>query len=125
MPHLVIEYSADLESKADMPAFLAAMRDAVLDAPGEFPLGGTRVRAYRADHHVVADGGAHDFMHLTFRIGAGRDLSARRAAAEAIYAAAESYLKPLIAGSFALSFEMVVMDPDTSIKRWNTIRENL
>ena len=28
-------------------------------------------------------------------------------------------------GSFALSFELVVMDPDTSIKRWNTIREHL
>ncbi|MEL6794307.1 MAG: 5-carboxymethyl-2-hydroxymuconate isomerase [Pseudomonadota bacterium] len=125
MPHLSIEYSAGVEDKADLPAFLAHMRDAIVAAPGDFPLGGTRVRAHRADHYVVADGGAHEFMHMIFRIGAGRDLSTRRAAAEAAYRAAEAHLKPLIGGSFALSFELVVMDGDTSIKRWNTIREHL
>ena len=125
MPHLSIEYSASLEDKVDIPAFLAHMRDAIIAAPGDFPLGGTRVRAHRADHSVVADGGAHDFAHMIFRIGAGRDLSTRQAAAEAVYAAAEAHLKPLVAGSFALSFELVVMDPDTAIKRWNTIREHL
>ena len=125
MPHLSIEYSAGLEDKADVPAFLAHMRDAIVAAPGDFPLGGTRVRAHRADHSVVADGGAHDFMHMIFRIGAGRDLATRQAAAEAVYAAAEAFLKPHVTGSFALSFELVVMDPDTAIKRWNTVREHL
>ncbi|MEL7463388.1 MAG: 5-carboxymethyl-2-hydroxymuconate isomerase [Pseudomonadota bacterium] len=126
MPHLSIEYGAGVEDKVDVPAFLAAMRDAIVAAPGDFPVGGTRVRAHRADHVVVADGGAHEFMHMIFRIGAGRDLATRQAAAEAVYTAAEAHLKPLIGdGSFALSFELVVMDSDTSIKRWNTIREYL
>ena len=125
MPHLSIEFSAGLEDKADIPAFLAHMRDAIVSAPGDYPLGGTRVRAHRADHSVVADGGAHDFMHMIFRIGAGRDLATRQAAAEAVYGAAEAFLQPHVTGSFALSIELVVMDPDTSIKRWNTIREHL
>lgn len=126
MPHLIIEYSASLEDKVDIAAFCEAMRDAIFTAPGDFPLGGTRVRAYRADHSVVADGGAHDFMHLMFRIGAGRDLAIKRAASKALYVAAEDFMKPLIGdGSIALSLELVEMDADTSIKRWNTVRDHL
>ena len=126
MPHLSIEYSPGLDDKINFAAFLGAMRDAIVAAPGDFPLGGTRVRAFRADHAVVADGGAHDFMHMTMSIGAGRDEATRKAAAEAVYAAAEAHLKPLIGdGSFALSFEMRVMAPETGIKRWNTIRDHM
>ena len=126
MPHLSIEYSPGLDDKADMTAFCAAMRDAIVKAPGEFPIGGTRVRAFRADHVAVADGEGHEFLDMIFRIGAGRDLATRQAATEALYGAAEAHLRPLIGdGSIAVSFELQVMDADVSVKRWNTIRDHM
>ena len=38
----------------------------------QFPLAGTRVRGYRADVSAVADGD-HAFIHITLKIGVGRD----------------------------------------------------
>ncbi len=125
MPHLSFDYSPGLEALADLPAFAAAMRDAMA-ATGLFPLGGIRVRGHRADVCLVADGGPHHFMDMSVRLGAGRSLEARKAAAEAIYAAAEAFLKPCAAGgAFALSLEMREINPELSIKRFNTIHEHL
>lgn len=125
MPHLSFEYSPGLETVADLPAFAAAMRDAMA-ATGLFPLGGVRVRGHRADVCLVADGGPHQFMDIAVRLGAGRSLEAKRAAAEALYAAAEGFLKPCLAGrAFALSLEMREIDPELSIKRFNTIHDHL
>lgn len=125
MPHLSFEYSPGLEALADLPAFAAAMRDAMA-ATGLFPLGGIRVRGHRADVCLVADGGPHQFMDIAVRLGAGRSLDARKAAAEAIYAAAEAFLKPCAAGgAFALSLELREIDPVLSIKRFNTIHEHI
>ncbi len=125
MPHLSFEYSPGLETLADLPAFAAAMRDAMATT-GLFPLGGIRVRGHKADVCLVADGGPHQFMDIVVRLGAGRSLEARKAAAEAIYTAAAAFLKPCAAGSaFALSLEMREFDPELSIKRFNSIHEHL
>lgn len=125
MPHLSFEYSAGLEALVDLPAFAAAMRDAMA-ATGLFPLGGIRVRGHRADVSLVADGGPHHFVDMAVRLGSGRSLEARKVAAEAIYAAAETFLRPCAAGGgFALSLEMREIDPELSIKRFNTIHEHL
>ena len=125
MPHLSFDYSPGLESRADLPAFAAAMRDAMV-ATGLFPLGGIRVRGHRADISLVADGGPHDFMDIAVRLGAGRSKQARKAAAAAIYEAAEAFLKPCVAeGAFALSLELREIDPEFSIKYFNTIHHHL
>ncbi|QIE54839.1 5-carboxymethyl-2-hydroxymuconate Delta-isomerase [Pikeienuella piscinae] len=125
MPHLSFQYSAGLEARADPGALAATLRDAML-ATGLFPLGGIRVRGFRADVAVIADGGAHDFVDMELRIGAGRDEAAKAAAAETIYAAAENWLRPRIGdGGFALSLELREIDAALSIKRFNTIRDYL
>ncbi len=125
MPHLSFEYSPGVERLVDLPAFAAALRDAMVES-GLFPLGGIRVRGHRADVVVMADGGAHDFIDMAVRLGAGRSAEAKRGASEAIYAAAEAFLKPAIGGRpFALSLEMREIDPDLSIKRWNTVHAAL
>ena len=93
MPHLSVEYSGNLEGTAEVPGLLAALRDAMV-ATGVFPLGGVRVRAFRADHWVIADGaGAEDgFVAMALRMGEGRDAQTRARAREAVYAAAEAWL---------------------------------
>lgn len=125
MPHLTVEYSANLEASVDMTAFCAAMRDAMC-ATGIFPLGGIRVRAFPCHTYVIADGDpAHAYLHMICRVGHGRDESARAGAAEQIYAAAEAFLGPRIPGPFALSLDLDELSPVTSLKRYNTIHAHL
>lgn len=126
MPHLSFEYSAALEDRADLPGFAAALRDAMVET-GVFPLAGTRVRGHRADISVTADGGAHEFLHMTLKMGVGRKETVKAEVAEAIYAAAEAWLKPRLKGaSVAVSLEVLELPaPSLSIKRFNTVRDHL
>lgn len=125
MPHLTLEYSANLDASVDMGAFCAAMRDAMVET-GIFPLGGIRVRAFPCHTYVIADGDpAHAYLHMICRAGHGRTEEVRKAAAETIYAAAETFLKPRMTGPFALSLDFDELSPLTSIKRYNTIHAHL
>ena len=126
MPHLSVEYSGNLEGTAEVPGLLAALRDAMV-ATGVFPLGGVRVRAFRADHWVIADGaGAEDgFVAMALRMGEGRDAQTRARAREAGFAAAEAWLRPRVPGPFALSLEVHEIVGSASEKRWNTVHERV
>ena len=126
MPHLTVEYSANLEQDVDMPAFCAVMRDAML-ATGIFPLGGIRVRALPCHAYVIADGDPrYAFMNMICRIGAGRDPETRAAAAETIYAAAEGHLRARVGNRpVALSLDLDELHPRTSLKRYNTVHDAL
>ena len=64
MPHLIIEYSANLEPELDVSALVRTVHDAAI-ASGVFPLGGIRTRAQRRDVYCVADGDpANRLLHL-------------------------------------------------------------
>ena len=126
MPHLSLEYSSGLEAQIDMAGLGAALRDAMA-ATGVFPLGGIRVRAHRCDAVAIADGqGPYGFVDMSLRMGAGRDAATRRRAAEAVYDAAESFLRPAIGDApFMLSLELREIDPDFSIRRWSTVHDHI
>ncbi|MGQ0336010.1 5-carboxymethyl-2-hydroxymuconate Delta-isomerase [Halomonas elongata] len=117
MPHLRIEYSPGLAERADIDAVCRTAYTAMKEA-GIFPLAGIRVRAYAADHCIVADDLAeNDFAALTLSVGAGRDKSALQAAGEKIFAAVQAALaEPLATPHFALSLEIRVIDPELSWK---------
>ncbi|MBF9031783.1 5-carboxymethyl-2-hydroxymuconate isomerase [Rhodobacterales bacterium HKCCE3408] len=117
MPHLRLEYSAGLEERADIAAICRAAHGAMTGA-GIFPLAGIRVRAFRADHAIVADGLAeNDFLAMTLAVGAGRSTDALRAAGDAIFAAVKAELSgPLSTPHFALSLDIRVNDPELSWK---------
>ncbi len=58
-----------------------------------FPLTGTRVRTYAADHCIVADDLAeNDFVALTLSVGARRDKPALQSTGERIFAAGQAAL---------------------------------
>lgn len=117
MPHLRIEYSPGLEERADVGALCYSLHQAMV-AAGIFPLAGIRVRAFRADHCIVADGlTENDFAALTLSVGAGRSTEALKAAGDAIFQAAQIALAgPLSTPHFALSLEIRVIDPELSWK---------
>ena len=103
MPHLVILYTRQLDAETDMTALCRALADTMLAARDEagrpvFPVGGTRVLAYPAAHHAVADGARdYAFAYLNLRMGRGRSEAVRREAAEALLATARAHFAPLLA----------------------------
>ena len=126
MAHLSFEYSANLEPDLNLQTFCDHLRDAMRES-GVFPLGGIRVRGTRVDVATIASGEDEiGFIDMTLRMGMGRDEDVRVAATEAIYAAAESWLKPQIADRpFALSLEVMEIESRFSEKRFNTIHQFL
>jgi len=125
MPHMSIDYSANIEEHIDLTAFCDAMRREMI-ATGVFPLAGIRVRAFRADHVSMADGNpAHGYIDISVRLRAGRDLDTRKRATEQIFAAAEAFVAPAMQQHpIALSFEMRDIDPELSPKT-GSIRAHL
>jgi 5-carboxymethyl-2-hydroxymuconate isomerase len=118
--HIVVEYSAGLRDRLDLPGFLAAVHQAAL-ATGVFPIGGMRTRAYEAQHYVIADGHPDNaFVHLTLRVGHGRDLDTRKRACDAIFEVACRRLAPLFeALPLGISLEMQQIDPVLTCKKNN------
>ena len=112
MPHLVILYSGNLESRTDMSALCRGLGDTMLaqrdeaDAP-VFPPGGTRVFAYPAPHFAISDGGAagrgaggdghYGFAYLNLRMGRGRSEAVQQGVGRALMAAATAHFEPLMA----------------------------
>lgn len=125
MPHLIVEYSANLEDRTDIAGLCDRLLAAVLST-GLFEVGAVRVRAFRAEHYAIADRlPANSFVDLNLRIGVGRTIEERKSAGEAIFQAAQEVLAPLLAEPhFALSLEIREIDPELSWKR-NAIHTRL
>lgn len=125
MPHIIVDYSPNMEERVDIAALCDGLRRAAIET-GILPMAGIRVRAIRATHVSIADGGPqHGYVDISLRLRAGRSDEAKRAATAHIFAAAEAFLAPAMAiHSVALSFEMRDIDPDLSPKT-GTIRDHL
>ena len=118
MPHLRIEYSANLQDKADIGALCSVIHHAVM-ATGLFELGAPRVRAFRADSYAIADQLPENaFIDMEFRVGQGRSAEELKRTGEAIFKAASDFLQPLfVTPHFALSLEIRTIDAGLSWKK--------
>lgn len=125
MAHIVIEYSAGLRERLALPVFLSTVHQAAL-ATGVFPIGGLRTRAYEAQSYVIADGHPENaFVHLSLKVGHGRDLETRKRACEAIFDAVCRQLAPIYESQpLAISLEMQEIDPVLTFKK-NNLHEHV
>jgi len=125
MPHLGLEYSANLEGRADIAALCRELHAAVM-ASGLFELGAVRVRAFAAQHYAVADLDPRNaFIDMSFRVGKGRSQEEKHRTGEAIFATVTKFLAPLFeTPHFALTLEIREIDPDLSWKK-NAIHPRL
>ena len=120
MPHFIAEYTDNLEEQADLPGLFEKVH-ATLGASGVFPLGGIRSRAVRLDTWRMADG-KHDyaFVHMTLKVGHGRDLATRQRVAEALFEVIKAHFAPLQAERLlALSVEMIELHEVLNFKENN------
>lgn len=73
MPHIVVEYTANIRDDARIPALLRTINATLIAQGGVFPTGGIRSRAIELQDYCVADGTEDDaFVHVTLKIGSGR-----------------------------------------------------
>jgi 5-carboxymethyl-2-hydroxymuconate isomerase len=103
MPHVTIQYTANLDPEADMATLCAALAEVIgaqRDGDGRrvFPIGGTRVMAYPAAVYAVADGAPdRAFVYLNVRIAPGRASPLVAATGEALMAAVRGHFAALFA----------------------------
>ena len=120
MPHFIAEYSANIKDDIDFQDFFGQVNQ-FLGNTGVFPLGGIRSRAIRMDDYVIADA-KHDyaFIHMTLKVGAGRDLETRQKVATDLFKLIEAHFQPLKDKRLlAISFEMIELDPVLNFKSNN------
>jgi len=113
MAHFVLEFSDNLgQSDADIQRLFSALHLAA-EATGLFPLKGIRSRAYPCQHYRMADGNPqHGFTHLEVKLGAGRSMEDRQAAADTFFKIYCDHFAELVAQQgMAISFEMKELEP--------------
>ncbi len=120
MPHLNIEYSANLEKELDVQGLVDRIHATALGT-GIFPLGGVRTRAESRDRYRIANGDPRaGYIHMIVRIGSGRDFETRRSAGERIFEALCDFTSALYdARPLALSFELHEIPPDMAWRKNN------
>src|ERR1700690_1143413 len=103
MPHVTIQYTANLDPEAHMAMLSVALSGVIgaqRDGDGRrvFPIGGTRVMAYPAAAYAVADGAPdRAFVYLNVRIAPGRAPPLGAARGEARRAAVRGHFAALFA----------------------------
>jgi len=120
MPHLNIEYSANLDGALDIQALVDRIHETALET-GIFPLGGVRTRAAPRSHYRIANGDpAAGYIHMMVRIGPGRDEQTRRDAGDRIFEALCQFTDGLYRSRpLALSFELHEIPRDMAWRKNN------
>ena len=120
MAHFTIEYSSNLDDEIRIQKLFGNLQDAALET-GVFPLGGLRFRAIRCEKYLIADGDPENaFVHITLKMGHGRDAEIRKSVAEKMFKALKDYFEPLFAKRpLAVSFELTELHPELSFKENN------
>lgn len=125
MPHLTVEYSANLDGRTDVARLCDALLATLLDTK-LFEVGAVRVRAIRCEAYAIADRLPDNaFIDLNLRIGKGRSDEEKKRTGEALFACATQMLSPLFeTPHFALSLEIREIDAALSWKK-NAIHPRL
>ena len=118
MPHVIVEYSANLEAQADMAAVVDAVHAAAL-ATGIAPLDGLRTRASVRSLYRIADGHPENaFVAVLARLGPGRTPEEKQRLIEALMGAVETALGSAAANAM-LSVEYQEIDPELRVNKNN------
>lgn len=121
MPHLTIEYSANVADHVDIDHLVGALHDTAL-ATGVAALDALRTRAVRRDHYAIADRHPDNaFVAVTARLGAGRGHDDQQRFLDALMTALDAAVGA--AGhTMMLSVEYQEIDPTRRLNR-NHLRE--
>jgi 5-carboxymethyl-2-hydroxymuconate isomerase len=130
MPHITVEYSANLEDKVRIDGVLKVLHEAAV-ASGIAELAGFRTRAERRDHYRIADNDpANCFVAITIRVARGRTAAELTNLRDTVTKAATGYLDPVFASTpMSFSCEVQEIIPEmrvniSNIREWMKTRED-
>jgi 5-carboxymethyl-2-hydroxymuconate isomerase len=120
MPHLVVEYSANLESEIAIQELVGKVHEAAL-ASGLFELAAVRTRAERRDIYAIADRHPkNSFVAVQMSIGSGRDAESRKRLGKAIFDTVCRHMEKVPhANAVAISLEVREIDPTAAFRKNN------
>lgn len=120
MPHFIVEATDNLRKDIDWQPLFEQVHN-YLASTGIFPLGGIRSRVHWVDIYRIADGIEDDtFVHITLKIGAGRDETTLKAVGERLFKLLLNFFQTLFEERyFALSFEITELHPTLNFKKNN------
>jgi len=111
MPHVIIEYSANVGDQVDIVELVDVVHAAAL-ATGIAPLDALRTRAVAREHYAIADRHPDNaFVAVTARFGAGRTADDKRRFVTALMDALDEHLGAA-RHTMMLSVEYQEIDPD-------------
>ena len=118
MPHVIIEYSANVADHHDIDALVGVVHDAVV-ANGIGPHGGVRTRAIVGNHYRVGDADpANAMIAMVARLGPGRDAETKKVFIDEILDAAEAHtMGESDALDIAWSLEVQEIDAEFRVNR--------
>ena len=121
MPHIWVEYSANLEADIDVPALLKTVQDALIDDGTVFPFAGARTRGVPVANYLIVDGHPDNaFVHVLLRIAKGRSDEDKKVAAGRVFDAAKALLAPVSASRpLGISVQMEEADETLNFKTSN------
>lgn len=125
MPHVIVEYSANLEHQVSPRRLVEALHEAAL-ATGVFPIGGLRTRAERREIYAIGDRDPNNaFVAVVVRVGQGRDGPTRKRVAEILMAALKSETAEAFSSrGLGLTVEVQEIDGTASLKT-NNLHERI
>ena len=127
MPHLIIQYTPQLDAETDMAQLCQTLSNTMLaakhpDGQAVFPIGATRVLAFPAKHAVIADGsGDYAFVYLNFRIAKGRTPEMIEHIGQTLLAATQTHF----ADVFAKRPIGITLQIDEGHEVFNAVHNNL
>lgn len=121
MPHMIVEYSANIEDEIGTETLFADLCDVGVDT-GVFARSGIRVRGEARPRTHIADGHPDNaFVHTILRVGHGRDEAVLKAAGDRIYTVLCDHLAPLAENrALNISMEIQEIHPVLTWKKNNT-----
>jgi 5-carboxymethyl-2-hydroxymuconate isomerase len=120
MPHIIVEYSANLDDQIDIQKLIEAVHQAALRT-GVFEVAAVRTRAERRDDYVIADGHEDNaFVAISARVAPGRSRETRQRLGQEIFDAACEYLEKVYERTpLAISLEVQEIDNTAAFRKNN------
>lgn len=109
MPHIIIEYSANLIPDLDISALTRELHG-VLDGLYNISQNRIRTRAIKLDNFLVGDrGGSGHMVHITLKLLTGRTVEAQKEMGQIL----ASVTKKFIPSETSITVEIVELDKET------------
>lgn len=119
MPHIVIDYSANLDEVIASIRLVEVIHQAAIDTRA-FPTWGIRTYARATEQFRVAGDDAAGFIQISIRIAPGRDLPTKQRIARELFDAITKPLEPIFRERrLGCQLEIQEYDPDVTLKRNN------